>query len=47
MDLPAKTAETATADIQIEVQSAGSRIKITWPGATARDCAIWLSDWLR
>lgn len=45
--LPLEAEVAATADIQIEVQRAGARIKITWPAATARDCAAWLSDWLR
>jgi len=34
-------------DIRIELQRAGTSIKIVWPAAAARDCAAWLSDWLR
>jgi transposase-like protein len=34
-------------DIRIELQRAGTTVKIAWPAAAARDCAAWLSDWLR
>lgn len=34
-------------DIRIELQRAGTTIKVVWPAAAARDCAAWLSDWLR
>jgi len=34
-------------DIRIELQRAGTTIKIAWPAAAAQDCAAWLSDWLR
>lgn len=34
-------------EIRIELQRAGTTVKIVWPAAAARDCAVWLSDWLR
>jgi transposase-like protein len=37
----------AEGDIHIELQRAGTTVKIAWPAAAAHDCAAWLSDWLR
>ena len=34
-------------EIQIELQRAGTTIKIVWPAGAARDCAAWLREWLR
>jgi transposase-like protein len=34
-------------EIRIELQRAGTTVKLVWPAAAARDCAAWLSDWLR
>lgn len=34
-------------EIRIELQRAGTVIKLVWPAAAARDCAAWLRDWLR
>ena len=34
-------------EIRIELQRDGTTVKIVWPAASARDCAAWLSDWLR
>lgn len=34
-------------EIRIELQRSGTTVKIVWPAAAARDCAAWLSDWLR
>jgi transposase len=34
-------------EIRVELQRAGTTVKIVWPAAAARDCAAWLSDWLR
>lgn len=34
-------------EIRIELQRDGTTVKIVWPAASARDCAVWLSDWLR
>lgn len=34
-------------EIQIELHRNGTTVKIFWPVAAARDCAAWLSDWLR
>ena len=42
--LPAPTVE---GEIRIELQRAGTVIKLVWPAAAARDCAAWLRDWLR
>ena len=42
--LPAPTVE---GEIRIELQHAGTVIKLVWPAAAARDCAAWLKDWLR
>ena len=42
--LPAARVE---GDIRIELQRAGTTVKIVWPAAASRDCAAWLSDWLR
>jgi len=42
--LPAPAEES---DIRIELQRAGTTVKIVWPAASAADCAAWLRDWLR
>lgn len=42
--LPALAVE---GEIRIELQRAGTMIKVVWPAAAARDCAAWLGDWLR
>ena len=42
--LPAPAVE---GDIRIELQRAGTTVKIVWPAASAADCAAWLRDWLR
>ena len=42
--LPASAVE---GDIHVELQRAGTTVKIVWPAAAARDCAAWLRDWLR
>jgi transposase-like protein len=34
-------------EIRIELQRAGTVVKLVWPAAAARDCAAWLRDWLR
>ena len=34
-------------EIQIELQRAGTTVKIVWPTGAARECAAWLRDWLR
>ena len=43
----ALTAPAVEGDIRIELQRAGTTVSIVWPAAAARDCAAWLSDWLR
>jgi transposase len=40
-------AATVDGEIRIELQRAGTTIKVVWPAAAARDCAAWLRDWLR
>ena len=40
-------ASVVDGEIRIELHRAGTTIKIVWPAAAARDCAAWLSDWLR
>jgi len=40
-------APTVGGEIRIELQRAGTSIKIVWPAAAARDCAAWLREWLR
>jgi transposase-like protein len=42
--LPAPAVE---GEIRIELQRAGTTVKIVWPAAAAGDCAAWLRDWLR
>lgn len=34
-------------EIRLELQRAGTSVKIVWPAAAARDCAAWLREWLR
>ena len=40
-------APPADSPIRIELQRAGTTVKIAWPVAAAGDCAAWLRDWLR
>lgn len=40
-------AAAADGEIRIELQRAGTTVKIVWPASAARDCAAWLRDWLR
>jgi transposase-like protein len=42
--LPAATVE---GDIRIELQRGGTTVTLIWPAGAARECAAWLSDWLR
>lgn len=42
--LPAPAAQP---DIHIELQRAGTCVKIVWPAAAAAQCAVWLAEWLR
>ena len=41
--LPAPTVR----DIRVELQRGGTTVTLVWPAAAARDCAAWLSEWLR
>ena len=40
-------AATAKGDIRIELQRGGTTVTLVWPANAARECAAWLSDWLR
>jgi len=42
--LPAPAVE---GDIRIALQRGGTTVTLVWPAAAARECAAWLSDWLR
>lgn len=42
--LPAPAAQQ---EIHIELQRAGTSVKIVWPAAAAAQCAAWLGQWLR
>ena len=42
--LPAPAVE---GEIRIELQRAGTTVKIVWPASSAAACAAWLRDWLR
>lgn len=42
--LPAASVE---GDIRIELQRGGTTVTLVWPANAARECAAWLSDWLR
>ena len=44
MALPAPVVD---GEIHLELQRAGTTVKIVWPASTARDYAVWLRDWLR
>jgi transposase-like protein len=43
----ALTAPTVDGEIRIDLERSGTTIKVVWPVAAARECAAWLSDWLR
>jgi hypothetical protein len=45
--VPLALPAAAGGEIHIELQRGGSTVKIAWPASAARDCAAWLSDWLR
>ena len=40
-------AETAPADIRIELRRGPTIINVSWPCAAASECAAWLREWLR
>jgi transposase-like protein len=40
-------APTVDGEIRIELQRGGTTVTLVWPAAAARECAAWLSDWLR
>lgn len=43
------TAPTTSAlpDIRIELRRGATTVSITWPVQAARECAVWLQEWLR
>jgi transposase-like protein len=43
----ALTAPAVEGDIRIEVHRSGTTVNVVWPAAAARECAAWLSEWLR
>jgi transposase-like protein len=43
----ALTAPPVEGDIRIELHRSGTTVNVIWPAAAARECAAWLSDWLR
>jgi transposase-like protein len=43
----ALTAPPVEGDIRIELHRSGTTISVIWPATAARECAAWLSDWLR
>jgi len=43
----ALTAPPVEGDIRIELHRSGTTVSVIWPAAAARECAAWLSDWLR
>jgi transposase len=40
-------APTVGGEIRIELQRGGTTVTLVWPASAARECAAWLSDWLR
>lgn len=40
-------AASASQDIRIEMQRAGTTISVSWPGSAAAECAAWLRELLR
>jgi len=42
--LPARSVE---GEIRVELQRGGTTVTLVWPAVAARECAAWLSDWLR
>ena len=43
----ALAAPTVEGEIRIELQRGGTTVTLVWPAGAARECAAWLSDWLR
>ena len=40
-------APVSDGEIRIELHRAGTTVKVVWPASAGRDCAAWLSEWLR
>lgn len=40
-------APVSAGEIRIELHRAGTTVKVVWPASAGRDCAAWLSEWLR
>lgn len=45
--LPLATAVVEPAPISIEINRAGTAIKVSWPSSSAAECAVWLRELLR
>jgi len=45
--LTSSASTPAPADIQIELRRGATALKITWPVASAADCAAWMRELLR
>jgi transposase-like protein len=43
----ARAESMPAADIRIDLQRAGTTLKISWPSSAAADCATWLRELLR
>lgn len=40
-------AGAAASPIRVEVRSKGRSINIEWPASVARECAVWLREWVK
>jgi transposase len=46
LQLPAPV-EPVAAEIRIEVRRGPTLVSVSWPGAAAAECAIWMREFLR
>ena len=47
LQLPPPAVAGASTDIRVELRRGASTITVSWPLQGARDCAVWLREWLR
>jgi transposase len=47
LQLPAPAVAGVSTDIRVELCRGASTITVSWPLQGARDCAVWLREWLR
>jgi len=47
LQLPAPAVAGASTDIRVELRRGASTVTVSWPLQGARDCAVWLREWLR